>query len=70
MSKYLIPVLTDDDLFIESTSAKSICDAETKFINKFTRDWNLDVPADWEEFCEFASVKNCYVGEIIDIEEF
>lgn len=47
MSKYLIPVLTDDDLYIESTSAKSICDAETKFINKFTRDWNLDVPADW-----------------------
>ena len=70
MSKYLIPVLEKDDLYISSTSARSMEEAETRFMNKFTREWDLDVPADWDDFCEIAAKSDYYVGMISSIEEF
>ena len=71
MSKYLIPVLAEDALYIESTSARSLTEAQTRLMNKLLRDWDIeDVPADWDDFVSIASGYECYVGDIRDIEEF
>ena len=73
MSKYLIPVLevAEDDLYIESTSARSLTEAQTRLMNKLLRKWDIeDVPADWDDFISIASSNDYFVGDIRDIEEF
>ena len=73
MSKYLIPVLeiVEDDLYIESTSARSLTEAQTRIMNKLLRKWDIeDVPADWDDFISIASSNDYFVGDIRDIEEF
>lgn len=71
MSKYLVPVCDDNYCpFIVSTSARSLEEAETRIMNKLVRDYDLDVPADWDDFCDSALDSNIWVGEIRDVEEF
>ena len=71
MSKYLVPVCDDNYCpFIVSTSARSLEEAETRIMNKLVRDYDLDVPADWDDFVSIASGYECYVGDIRDVEEF
>ena len=70
MSKYLIPVCEEGYPYIVSTSARSIEEAERRIMNQLTNHWNLDTPADWDEFCTMAYEANYDVGEIRDIEEF
>lgn len=72
MSKYLVPVSDEEGKFpyIMSTSARSMEEAETRIINNLVREWDLDVPADWDDFCDNAYESGYYVGEIRDIEEF
>ena len=71
MSKYLIPVLAEGELYIESTSARSLTEAQSRLMNKLLRDWDIeDVPADWDDFVSIASGYEYYVGGIQDVEEF
>ena len=71
MSKYLVPVCDDNYCpFIVSTSARSLEEAETRIMSKLVRDYDLDVPADWDDFCSIAFDSGYYIGDIRDVEEF
>lgn len=70
MSKYLVPVSEGGYPYIVSTSARSINEAENRIMNKLFREWDLDTPADWDDFCDIAFDSGYYVGDIRDIEEF
>jgi len=39
-------------------------------MNKLVREWDLDTPVDWDDFCSIAFDSGYYIGEIRDIEEF
>ena len=39
-------------------------------MNKLTKEWDLDVPADWCDFCNIAQASDYQIGEVCDIEEF
>ena len=69
MSKYLVPISEGGYPYIVSTSARSINEAEDRMMNKLVREWDLDTPADWVEFCSIAFDSGYYIGEIRDIEE-
>ena len=71
MSKYLLSIHYYKDYpEIISTSAKSITEAEDRFMNSLSSMFDLDVPTDWESFCEDAWKNKLYIGEIQSIEEF
>ena len=50
--------------------ARTMEEAETRFINAITFECDLDTPADWDEFLEIACTANILVGDISSIEEF
>lgn len=70
MSKYLIPVYEEGYPYIVSTSARSMEEAERRIMNQLATAWDLDVPADWDDFCYIAFQAGFDIGEIRDIEEF
>lgn len=53
-----------------STSARSMEEAERRIMNTLTNEWDLEVSADWDDFCDNAYESGYYIGEIRDIEEF
>ena len=70
MSKYLVAVFDGIDPYIVSTSARTINEAENRIMNKLTKEWDLDVPADWCDFCNIAQASDYQIGEVCDIDEF
>lgn len=70
MNTYIVPFAQGNDVWIESVKAKSITEAKDKLMTRLTHDWDLDVPADWEDFIEILGTDYFVVGEIKDIEEF
>lgn len=72
MSKYLVPISDEEGKFpyIMSTSARSIEEAERRIMNNLVNEWDLEIPADWDDFCDNAYESGYYIGEIRDIEEF
>ena len=69
MSKYLLAIF-DGYVGIRSISARSLEDAENRFMRQISTEYDLDVPTDWESFCEDASNHEIYIGEVTSIEEF
>ena len=53
-----------------STSARSLEEAERRIMNNLVNEWDLEIPADWDDFCDNAYESGYYIGEIRDIEEF
>ncbi len=71
MSKYLLPICFPEDCpIIMRMDARTMEEAETRFINAITFEYDLDTPADWDEFLEIACNANILVGDISSIEEF
>lgn len=72
MSKYLVPICDFEDKFpyIVSTSARSMKEAEGRIMNDLVNEWDLEVPADWDDFYDLAYEAGYYIGELRDIEEF
>lgn len=70
MNTYIIPFSIDNDVWIESVKAKTILEAQDKLMNRFSYDWELDIPADWEDFLAILDNNEFRVGELKDIEEF
>jgi hypothetical protein len=72
MNKYIVPICDCEDNFpfVASTSARSLEEAEQRLMRSFSSEWDLDIPADWDDFCDIA-LKNGYsIGEVYNIEEF
>ena len=72
MSKYIVPVFDEDTAYpyIVSTSASSLEEAENRIKNRLTNKWDLEVSADWDDFCDVALDAGYAIGEVSDIEEF
>lgn len=72
MNKYLVSICEWEDKFpyIISTSARSMEEAKSRIMNVLASEWDLEVPADWNDFCDNAYEHDYYIGEIRDIEEF
>lgn len=70
MNTYIIPFSIGNDVWIESVKAKTILEAQDKLMNRLSYDWELDVPADWEDFLAILDNNEFRVGELKDIEEF
>lgn len=76
MNTYLLPITDGEDIWIERISAKSIKDAESKFMMSLIEAYQdrtlTQIPDDdWDKFLEvMLSEFNITVGDIYDIEEF
>lgn len=70
MSTYIIPFSIDNDVWIETVRAKSLLEAQDRLMNRLSNDWELDVPADWEDFLAILDNNGFRVGELKDVEEF
>lgn len=76
MNTYLLPITDGEDIWIERISAKSIEDAESKFMMSLIEAYQdrtlIQIPDDdWDKFLEvMLSEFNIIVGDIYDIEEF
>lgn len=70
MNTYIIPFYLNNDVWIETIKAKSISEAQDKLMNRLSNDWDLDIPADWEDFLAIIDNDGFRIGELKDIEEF
>lgn len=70
MNTYIIPFSLDNDVWIETVKAKSLLEAQDRLMNRLSHDWELDVPADWEDFLAILDNNGFRVGELKDVEEF
>lgn len=70
MNTYIIPFSIDNNVWIETVRAKSLLEAQDRLMNRLSNDWELDVPADWEDFLAILDNNGFRVGELKDVEEF
>lgn len=70
MNTYIIPFSIDNDVWIETVKAKSLLEAQDRLMNRLSHDWELDIPADWEDFLAILDNNGFHVGELKDVEEF
>lgn len=64
------PMLWDGHCWIEKVRARNFSDAQQKFINAFTEDYE-DIPSDWEDLITILNTQaDIVIGDIYDIEEF
>lgn len=70
MNTYIIPFSLDNDVWIETVKAKSLLEAQDRLMNRLSHDWELDIPADWEDFLAILDNNGFRVGELKDVEEF
>lgn len=70
MNTYIIPFSLDNDVWIETVKAKSLLEAQDRLMNRLSHDWELDIPADWEDFLAILDNNYFRVGELKDVEEF
>ncbi len=72
MNTYILPIAdvsSDPCAWVETTKARSLNEAKDKFMEKAVRDWDIDVPGDWQDFKEILRESQIVVGTIADIEE-
>lgn len=72
MTTYLLPCYEDGHCWIEKVHARNFSDAQQKFINAFTEDYeDIDIPSDWEDLITILNTQaDIVIGDIYDIEEF
>jgi len=71
MSKYLLAICYPDCFpEIISTSARSMEEAEDRFMHSISEDFDLDTSSDWDEFIDRAASADILIGVVNSIEEF
>lgn len=70
MNKYLLPICSTDDIWIESVSAKNFNDAKDKFIESLGETYEWVTVDDWDKFLEECTDHELFIGDIYDLEEF
>lgn len=70
MNKYIVPINDPDGIYIESVNARSISEAEDKFMEIISETYNYEPSDSWDNFINTAWEDNITIGEIKDIEEF
>lgn len=71
MNTYLIPVYDRnmEDTYIKSVPAKSISEAQDRFIEEWI-DEDSEVPGSWNEFINIMYDNDYIVGDFKEISEF
>lgn len=70
INTYIVPVSNGNNVWIETVKAKDYNDSLEKFIEYFSRKFEIeDYFDDWEDFQDELSYKNIIFGEVKDIEE-
>lgn len=71
MNTYLIPIYypSEDSVEIDSIPAKSIYEAEDRYIESWLEE-DSPVPGDWEEFVSMMKEQGIVIGEFKEISEF
>lgn len=71
MNTYLIPLYNTNtrEPFIESVSAKSISEAQDRFIEEWI-DEDSEIPGDWYDFIDVMYENGFILGEFKEISEF
>lgn len=69
MNTYILPYANGTQVWIEKVRAKSINEAQNRFIQKAINDWDIDVPTDWQDFKSILKENEVVIGKIIDIDE-
>lgn len=70
MNKYIVPINDSDGIYIESVSARSLSEAEDKFMEIICQTYDYEPKNSWYDFINMAWSDNITIGEIRDIEEF
>lgn len=71
MNKYLVPVCDSDGSYICSVAARSLAEAEDKFINELSDIYAIDKDFNnFDEFIKEALESDIVIGDIYDIDEF
>lgn len=70
MNKYIVPISDAAENYIESVSARSISEAEDKFMDIICEDYEREPEDNWTDFVAKAWTEGITIGEIKDIEEF
>lgn len=70
MNKYIVPINDSDGVYIESVNARSISEAEDKFMEIISEMYNCNPEIDWYNFINKLWADDITIGEIKDIEEF
>ena len=68
MNTYVVPFGTNDGVWIEKITARSLQEAKDKIIETYVNLWDLDYPGDWSEFVDIIEAANAQVGDVIDID--
>lgn len=71
MNNYLLPICYPNEYpVIISVMANSYENAKDKFMSKITSHVKWDVDLDWDDFLDYASDRDCYIGDIYDQDSF
>lgn len=70
INTYIVPVSDGNSVWIETVKAKDYNDSLEKFIEYFSRKFEIeDYFDDWEDFQDELSYRDIIFGEVKDIEE-
>lgn len=69
MNTYIISYANDQSVWIDKVRARSYNDAKNKFMEKSVNSWDIDVPADWEDYKQILRDEGILIGKIYDVEE-
>lgn len=69
MNTYILPYSDGQEVWIEKVRARSLNEAKDKFMERSINNWDIDVPADWEDYKEILATDYIIFGQILDIEE-
>lgn len=70
INTYIVPVSNGNNVWIETVKAKDYNDSLEKFIEYFSRKFEIeDYFDDWEDFQDELAYRDIIFGEVKDIEE-
>lgn len=69
MNTYVVPFCnSENEIWIDKYQSRSLAAVQDRIIDEYTKLWDLEVSADWEEFVEQLSSIDVVVGTPEDID--
>lgn len=69
MNTYVVPFCNSkNEIWIDKYQSRSLAAVQDRIIDEYTKLWDLEVSADWEEFVEQLSSIDVVVGMPEDID--
>lgn len=69
MNTYVVPFCnSENEIWIDKYQSRSLAAVQDRIIDEYTKLWDLEVSADWEDFVEQLSSIDVVVGMPEDID--